>query len=197
MNREKDIVGVILAGGKSRRMGTNKALLPYRGQPLIEHIARVMQKVFERVIIVADEGEAYRFLNLPFYPDIHKDCGPLGGIHAAFHQTSADALFVVSCDLPGLTPKLIEYILNVEAHASAVIPTSDERLHPLCGLYRRKMLPQIEQAIRDGALAIHTLLEKVGAVTVPITPELPFYTKQLFSNVNSPDDFAAIEPPRL
>lgn len=197
MNREKDIVGVILAGGKSRRMGTNKALLPYRGQPLIEHIAKVMQEVFERVIVVADEREAYQFLNLRVYPDIHKDCGPLGGIHAAFHHSDANALFVVSCDLPGLMPNLIEYILSVDAHAPAVVPAADEKVHPLCGLYRRKMLPQIEQAIQDGVLALRALLENVGAVTVPITPELPFYTKQLLSNVNSPDDFAAIERPLL
>lgn len=195
MNHEKDFVGVILAGGKSRRMGTNKALLPYRGRLLIEHIANVMQEVFERVVIVADEGEPYRFLNLPVYSDIHKNCGPLGGIHAAFCQTNANVLFVVSCDLPGVTPKLIEYILHADTHAAAVVPTADEQLHPLCGLYRHMMLPQIEQAIFDGELALHALLKKVGAVTVPITPALPFYTKQLLSNVNSPDDFATLEAP--
>ncbi len=195
MNREKDIVGVILAGGKSRRMGTNKALLPYQGRPLIEHIANVVREVFEHVVVVADEGEAYSFLNLPLHPDIYKDRGPLGGIHAAFHHTNASTLFVVSCDLPGITPQLIEYLVNIDAQASAVVPVVDEKLHPLCGLYRGTILPHIEQAIQDGTLAMTALLEKVGAVKVPITPELPFYTKQLLSNVNSPDDYAAIAPP--
>lgn len=191
MTKRQGVVGVILAGGVGSRMGTDKAMLLLNGLPLIQRIAGVLHEVFEKVVIVSDRGNAYSFLNFPIYPDIKKNCGPLGGIHSAFVHTDAPALFVVGCDTPFITSGLVHYICDFESLDEVKVPTMGGQLHPLCGLYSRKVMPQLEENIRRELLSLQFLLEKVHPAIIPITPELPFYDKRLLTNINSLHDYEA------
>lgn len=168
MKSRPDIVGVILAGGKSSRMGTNKALRELDGLPLIAHVARTMQHVFKRVLIVADDAEPYRFLRLPIYPDIFKDSGPLGGIHAGFVYSGAKSIFVAACDTPFISGALLEYIIH----------------YPM---------PYIQQALEANQLQLKKVLHHLKAAEVPITNELPFFHPLLLKNFNTPADFEPSE----
>ncbi|MGB2869853.1 MAG: molybdenum cofactor guanylyltransferase [Bacteroidota bacterium] len=191
MSLKEDIVGVILAGGKSRRMGTAKALLKFHGVPLIQHIAAVMMKIFASVVIVADDGAEYAFLNLPTHPDIKKNCGPLGGIHSAFVNTHAEKIFVVSCDEPFISKDLIEYICDFSSTSDIKVPSKRGMVEPLCGLYSRNVLPVVERCIEFDDLKVKHLLLQCHTTTIPISPTLPFYKDHLFANLNESSDFEA------
>jgi molybdenum cofactor guanylyltransferase len=189
MKADSKIVGVILAGGKSSRMGRNKALIEWEGLPLIAHVARTLQSLFQRVLIVADDAEPYRFLQLQVWPDIFKDAGPLGGIHAGFLHSGAASIFVSACDTPFLSPALIEYIIRYPSEASAKVARRDGRLHPLCAVYARSALPFVQQALENGELQVKKVLRRLKAEEVAITDELPFYHPLLLKNFNTPADF--------
>lgn len=196
MKARPEIVGVIVAGGKSSRMGTNKALIAWDGLPLIAHVSRTMQHVFKRVLIVADDAEPYRFLRLPVYPDIFKDSGPLGGIHAGFVHSGAKSIFVAACDTPFISRALIEYIIHYPSGASVKVAQMDGVVHPLCGWYDRSAMPYLQQALEANQLQLKKVLYHLKAAEVPITNELPFYHPLLLKNFNTPADVVPSEEPR-
>ena len=191
MKKLQNITGVILAGGTNSRMGADKALLLLNGLPFIQRIVGVLKEVFEHVVVISDHGPTYQFLGLPIYPDVQKHSGPLGGIHSAFIHTDAPAIFVVGCDTPYVTPGLIRYICDFESLDDIKIPIMNGQLQPLCAVYSRKTLKQIEENIKAGLLKVDFLLEKIHAAIIPITPNLPFYDKRLLTNINTAKDYEA------
>ena len=189
MRKRQNMVGVILAGGESIRMGTDKAMLLLNGLPLIQRIAGILHGVFDKVVIVSDRGNPYRFLNLPVYPDIEKNCGPLGGIHSAFVHEDAQSLFVVGCDTPFISTGLVNYICDFESLDDIKVPTMGGQVHPLCGVYNRRIMLQLEENLRAGLLSVEFLLEKVHPAIIPVTPDLPFYDRNLLTDINNTDDY--------
>ena len=186
------ISGVILAGGRSSRMGQDKALLPIRGRPMIEIIAGMMRSVFDTVCIAADRVETFRFLGLPVFPDIYPLCGPLGGIHAALSRCRSDRVFVSACDTPLIPPALIHHLLKRHTNRAATIALHGGNVHPLCGVYEKSALPRIEEFLQASNLKVLNLLPVIGAAYVNITPDLPFYRADLFENGNDPESFQRI-----
>jgi molybdenum cofactor guanylyltransferase len=110
LSKVSDISGVLLAGGKSSRMGRDKVLLDLHGTPLIEFVAETLNQVFDQVIVSAIDIQTYQFLGLEIVPDTIKDCGPSGGIHAAFLHGTSSSIFLTACDTPCISPELIRYI---------------------------------------------------------------------------------------
>jgi molybdopterin-guanine dinucleotide biosynthesis protein A len=188
MSAHQEIVGVVIAGGNSVRMGTDKALLLFNGKPLIARVAAVLLQCFERVMVIADRVERYSFLNLPVYPDLFKGCGPLGGIHAAMSHSPVERLFVSACDTPFISQALIEHIIRYPSEMPIKVAEMDGEVQPLCGLYSRSALPSIQQALESNILQVKRVLQEVGAAKIPITPELPFYHPLLLKNFNTPAD---------
>jgi molybdopterin-guanine dinucleotide biosynthesis protein A len=185
---DEKIVGCILAGGRSSRMGTDKSLLKFGGTFLIERAANVMRNVFAPVVVASDRTDAYAFLDLPILPDIKKNCGPLGGIHSAFVQTKAQLLFVLACDMPFVSADLIRFVAAQKVEADAIVPTMDGRIQPLCGLYSRTGLFIIEQLLDRGDHALMNLLTKLKHTIVQVAPDLPFYEPDMLDNFNEPAD---------
>lgn len=193
MRKYQDIVGVILAGGRSSRMGKNKALLEVDGVSLIERTATTLKKVFDRVILIGDGAQRYEFLNLPTYSDVIKNCGPLGGMHSAFVNTHAQFIFVMACDTPFIPPDLVTYICEFKPDAEIKIPLAGGRPQPLCGQYSRKVLSSIEARIKEGSLRVESLIDDFHSVLIPITQDLPFYDNRLFLNFNTPAEFETLK----
>jgi molybdopterin-guanine dinucleotide biosynthesis protein A len=183
------VTGAILAGGKSSRMGTNKALLNFDGRPFVSHVASTLQEVFERVILVTNDPSAFGFLGMQTFGDAYQGCGPLGGIHSAMINAGSKDIFVVACDTPFVTRDLVRYIVGFDSNAPARIPVFDQQIHPLCGLYTRDCLSAIVEQLESHRLRVVDLIESIHADLIPITPDLPFYRENLFSNFNSPEDF--------
>jgi molybdopterin-guanine dinucleotide biosynthesis protein A len=185
---DKSVIGVVLAGGRSLRMGTNKALLKLDGKPIIEHVTSTMQAVFDRVILVTNEPSTYRSLGLEMFGDLYKDRGPLGGIHSALVHADGADVFVSACDTPFISRELVKYVVEYPSANAVKIPSSGEHLHPLCGLYTQSCLEMVVQQLEARNYRVLDLFEKIPTAIIPISPALPFYREDLFANFNYPED---------
>ncbi|MBI3112081.1 MAG: molybdenum cofactor guanylyltransferase [Ignavibacteriales bacterium] len=183
------MIGVVLAGGGSTRMGTDKALLEIDGTTMIERVTETLRKVFEEVVVVSNVPVKYRFLDLPVFPDIMRDCGPLGGIHSALTHLETEAVFVVSCDTPFVSEGLIRHLLRSRENHELCVPQMGKQVHPLCGIYQKTALPVITQRLQQRQLRLREIFNVVDTRIIPIGPELPFYHSNLLKNFNTPGEF--------
>jgi len=187
-----DLVVFILAGGKSTRMGADKAFVEFRGQTLLARALDTARSVTPDVRIVGDPATFEKFA--PTVPDIFRDCGPLGGIHAALRGSQIDLNLILAVDLPFLTPPLLEYLVQrARDVASAVVtaPHTARGWQPLCAVYRRQFSYIAEKALRERRYKIDVLFEpaRTQAVTEEQLQSAGF-SPDLFQNLNTPEDLA-------
>lgn len=190
-----DITGVILAGGKSSRMGTNKSFLKLGNQTIIERITELMKSIFSEVMIITNTPEEYMHLNLPLFEDIYKWKGPLAGIHSALTHSSTDKIFVLSCDVPLMSEKMIKFIIEYKSDKPIKFCEAAGYLQPLVGVYSKEILNDAEKFLSSSEVSdksFHQFLKSVKAEI--INPEnLPFYKDELFFNVNRQEDYIQIQ----
>jgi len=184
-----DVQGFILVGGASRRMGRDKALLDFGGQPMLERIARELSAIAPVVSLVGARQIYPSFENVP---DVHQQWGALGGIHAALTAARTDWAALVACDLPFVTNKLFERLATfVNDTTDAVVPIqADGRPQPVCALYRAvTCLPEIERLVAAGEHTPRALLATVHTryVDFPELRDLPG-AENFFFNVNTQED---------
>ncbi len=108
----RDVTGIILAGGRSTRMGENKAFLKIGNFTAIEIVRNFMQSLFTNVILITNSPAEYSFLGLDTYEDVYKNMGPLAGIHSGLLNSTAEKNFILSCDLLLMKKEIVDYIIN-------------------------------------------------------------------------------------
>lgn len=151
MIKSGDVCGLILAGGQSARMGSDKALLRIDGQPLLQRLSELLFELTDEVVVSANESSGYSFLGLPVVMDTFAGQGPLAGLHAAMHYSPRELFLVLACDMPAIRSVTLKKLIHQGECWDAVVPvTSDARVHPLCALYRRTCLPLIEHRLAAG-----------------------------------------------
>jgi molybdopterin-guanine dinucleotide biosynthesis protein A len=188
--RSDDLTGLVLAGGASRRMGLDKALLELDGRPLIQIVLERMAEVCGEVLIVADDVTAYAEFGTAVVEDRFRDVGVLGGLHAGLAAASRDLTLAVGCDMPFLKPELLRAFAAWAAGYDVVLLRRGGYVEPLHGAYRRTCLPAIEAAIRAGKRRIISFFPQVRVRTVtpediaPIDPQL-----ESFHNLNTPEEW--------
>lgn len=181
--------GVILAGGKSKRFGSNKALALVDGQPIIAHAANVLSGLFSSRLLVTNAPELYEFLNWPITGDLVDDAGPLAGIQTALTKIDTPFAFVAACDMPQLNPTLIRYLCSLPGAWDVVLPWTANGPEPLHALYAKTALPIISENLDHGERKLQTVLAglKVRQVTtneiLTVVPDL-----ESFANINKPGD---------
>ncbi len=158
----------ILAGGKSSRMGTEKALLRVENQPLIGLVAAVLKPIFPKICVVTNKHEIARAARRPAVGDRFENRGPLGGIHAALDHFRAPT-FVVACDMPFLCAEFITYLAN-HFEGDALVPRSDNGFEPLHAIYSPRCSPIFEDllASEDKMPSMKRVLEGIDTRFVPI-----------------------------
>lgn len=166
-------------------MGTNKALLPIDGKPMIQWVADSLKSVFEHVVISADQEEDLRFLGLRVIPDVVKHCGPLGGIHTALLHAAPRPIFVLPCDMPYFSADAIRSILAFPSDASARIVSGAGRIFPLCGYYDQRAFRPISVSIASGTFKMTELTQSLKADLL----EFPRNSREIV-NINTPADLA-------
>ena len=184
------VTGVILAGGKSSRMGSNKALLPYRGGRFIEAIHRQFQELFDEVLLVTNTPEQYTFLPCRKVADIFPGAGALAGLHAGLHYSTNQRIFAVACDMPYLNSSLIRNLVSQRGRSDVVIPQGDKGLEPLHALYGKGCLTPMEQALTEGRRRIVSFFPavRVSHLSREAVAELdPGFNS--FKNINTPNDY--------
>ncbi|MEE9186503.1 MAG: molybdenum cofactor guanylyltransferase [Bacteroidota bacterium] len=184
VKKRTDITGAVLAGGKSSRMGRDKALLKLDRRTSIERVVRTLEEVFESVVIISDRGTRYGFLGVPVYPDIFKHCGPLGGIHAALAVAKTNAIFVASCDLALLSSNVVVLIIDKPVRGDVVVASKESGIQPLCGVYSRGCLQPLEEHLRGGQLSVFGFLHGVSTSTIDVSEN-----GLALTNINTPDEY--------
>lgn len=183
----KNITGIILAGGKSSRMGSDKGLIELDGKKFIEHILAALVPNVDEVIIIANNSN-YNALGYKVFPDIIKDHGPLGGIYTGLMNTKTENNVVISCDTPFINSGLINYIIENKGEADICIPVFKGDTQPLCAIYSKKIVGGLHKLLQENELKIHNMLKHFIIKEIPITDKLTFYTDRLLTNINTPEE---------
>lgn len=185
--------GIILAGGASRRMGRNKALLELEGQKLVARVAAALRVLTDDILIVSNDPEPYRFLHLPIISDIQSGYGPLMGLYSGLKAARGELSLLVAVDMPFLSSDFLNFLISLAPGYDVVIPQAHDRLHPLCAVYRKRTcLPAIEEAISRGQrrlIAFHPSV-KVRLVDEAALRQIDPDLRSLI-NVNTPEELAA------
>jgi molybdopterin-guanine dinucleotide biosynthesis protein A len=176
-----------LAGGRSSRMGCDKALLPFRGGRLVESVARAVELAAGSAVLVGNP-RVYEHFGYPAIPDLYPGAGPLGAIVTALHHSSADWNLVAACDMPELSGEFLRFLINTAEGgpgADALVPAGPSgRLEPLCAVYHRRSRAALERALERGDRSVRGALEKLRPAVVAVPEVTPF------QNVNTPEEWA-------
>jgi len=186
---ENDMTGIILAGGKSRRMGEDKSFILFLGRPLIEVLIDKISPLFKDLIIVTNKPYLYQKYNVRTERGIVKDRGPLAGIHAGLVSSKDRYNFIFACDMPFLNQDLIKYMLKEIDGYDVVIPEYEGRLQPLCAIYSKQCIEPIENELSRNNLKIRDFLQYVKVRVIDEKEISRFISSQpFFANINTPQD---------
>jgi len=181
---------IILAGGRSSRMGTPKALLPFDEEPLILHIVRVLRPLFDEVVVVAAPGQSLPDLSARIVHDEVAYQGPVGGICYGLRAAEGEFGFVTSCDSAFLNSRLISYLVSLRHDYDVVVPHWEDRYQPLLAVYRRAVVPILEAQLANGELRPVHLFDKVRTRRVEGDEIRRFDPAgESFFNMNRPADY--------
>ena len=186
----KNASAVILAGGKSSRMGQPKALLPFDHEPLIVHIVRALKSMFAEAVVVAAPDQELPPLSALLVRDEVAYQGPVGGIYYGLKAAGGDFCFVTSCDVAFTNLSLISYLISHISNYDVVVPFWQERFQPLHAVYRRSVLPLLKEQLERGELRPIFLYDKVRTRKVHADEIRRFDPEGLsFFNINTPEDY--------
>lgn len=186
-----DIEAFILVGGKSSRMGTDKAHLTIQGKSFVEMIAERLAAVTDSIRVVGGQTDA----GLKTVPDVYPNWGALGGVHAALAACSAEWALIVACDFPSVTSSLFQRLANEREGFDAVAPIQSDGIpQPLCTLYRvSASLVQAESLIKSGERKPIALLQSITTRWLPFSELAAMEdAATFFDNINTPEDYARL-----
>ncbi len=186
--RTSEICCAVLAGGKSSRMGTNKALARLNGKTLIEQVVRTVDRGAVKPIIITNTPEDFTFLGLPLFPDIIKNVGPLGGIYTALKYCTATHCLIIACDLPFLTKELIELLYRQPLTHDILAVDAGNGVEPLCAVYSKSCLPGMKKQIDSGNYRVTDFYSNVRVRIINLKHEDRRFHPQVFFNINTPED---------
>ncbi len=169
MRTDQPLSVIVLAGGESRRLGRDKALLPWRGRTLIEDLVVRLQKISDDVLVVTGAQRRYQeILHVPIFADEIKDIGPLGGLYTGLHHARYSYSLVVACDMPFLSKAVIDVLRShIDQSVKAVVPSLQNHRVPTFAIYHKDCLGMIEKLHAQGRSSLQDLLDSVPLKIVP------------------------------
>ncbi len=181
------ITGIILAGGRSSRMGKDKAMIEWNHKTLLQNAVDIL-KPFCSEILISSSKATHLVEGTILVADELPQQAPLIGIYSCLKKSSNTYNLVLSCDMPLVTNSVLELLISHMVNADLIVPSNNEQLEPLCAIYSKELLPIIEKKIRDQSFSLHDLIAKSKHFIVPF----PRMNPDLFSNLNSPEDLKNI-----
>lgn len=168
------IPAYILAGGKSSRFGSDKAVALFSGQPLIQRLADAVRPHVARVMVVADQTDKYAHLGLRTIPDLEPGLGPLGGLLTALSDCLDDGwLFLLSCDLLTLNPAWLDVLRKQRTSTTQAVAFKPDRWQPLLALYQTSLRNTVMDRLHSSDRSMQSLLTEVGATEAPLPSDWP------------------------
>ena len=188
------MTGIILSGGKSIRMGENKAFIKIEGIPIINRIYILFERLFEEIIIVTNQKELFMNLGAKVYSDILPNRGVLGGLYTGLFFSSFKYSFCVACDMPFLKESVIKFLIKNIQNEDAIVPKTKDGLQPLHAIYSKNCLEPIKKIIGKGK---YKIIDFYPMVKIKVLEEVEFDSldpiKESFINVNTPEDLRLIK----
>jgi molybdopterin-guanine dinucleotide biosynthesis protein A len=185
--------GIILSGGKSVRMGENKAFLQIEGVPIITRVYELFKELFREVIIVTNQREFFEDFDSKIYQDLIPDKGALGGLYTGIFFSSFQYSFCVACDMPFIKKSLVEYLIKNVQNNDVVVPRTRDGIQPLHAIYSKNCLRPIKQIIEEGK---YKIIDMYKMVRVRIVEEHEFLSldpfRDSFINVNTPEELLSL-----
>jgi molybdopterin-guanine dinucleotide biosynthesis protein A len=201
LESKKEISGVILSGGKSIRMGKNKAFIQVEGVPIIERIHNLFRKLFREVIIVTNEKDLFSNFDAKIFSDLIPDKGALGGLYTGIVFSSFYYSFCVACDMPFIKKSLVQYLIENAANEDVIVPRTKDGLQPLHAIYSKNCVDAIRRSIEEGKSKIIDIYDQVNVKIVDEKDFLCFDPgRESFINVNTPEELVSLRrnrEPRL
>jgi molybdopterin-guanine dinucleotide biosynthesis protein A len=188
----KSIAAFILAGGRSSRMGADKAFLELAGKPLIARAVELARKAVPNVEIV---GDPRKFSALgTVIEDVYRDCGPLGGIHAALTNSEAESNLILAVDLPFVPAQFLKYLFAraESSGATVAVPSLGGYFQPLCAVYRKAFAAVAERSLSKGKNKIDQLFREVALCAISQEEMVANgFDTSIFRNLNTPEEWQA------
>lgn len=187
------VTGLILCGGKSKRMGRPKAFLPYGGRTIVEHLINNFSQLFDEVFLVANEPDAFSQMTIDVVKDILPNRGPVCGILSGLLVAKHEHVFVAACDMPLVDKKLVREMSRIRRAHDVVVLGHDGVVEPLLGFYSKACVKSLEDTLFSGKSAVHDVLSGVSALVFDYdkiansADPMPAYF-----NVNTPLDYSEL-----
>lgn len=184
MSTAKNITAIILAGGKSSRMGTEKGLVVFSGKSLVQHVIDALKKITDSIIIIT-QYPSYEKFGYPCYPDIYKEKGALGGIYTGLVNSSSQKNIVVGCDMPFLSQNVLNGLIENCDDVDVLLTMHKGKEEPLCSVYDKSCIPHFKKLIEAGQLKITDALMGLKTRMISFDKEEWFMGNE-FTNINTP-----------
>lgn len=185
------ITGVILAGGKSSRMGFDKGLALLNGKPMIEHMITVIEKLGLELIIISN-NPAYKAFGYPVYADIMPEKGPVGGILTALEYSSTDLNLILSCDAPNVNIDVLSELLAQRGNSDITIAEHEGIEYPLVGIYSKRVKNGFRRNVEQNKLKLRSICSELEAKIVPFPSGRHGVDEDTFKNINTQEQLNSI-----
>lgn len=183
MKNKMEITGIILAGGKSSRMGTDKGVLHVDGRAMVERIIETLSSATSRIIIIANNNN-YDSFGYPVKQDLIKDCGPMGGIYTGLKFSSTPLNIIMSCDIPFVEADTLKQLAESPAQYEVVVPVHEGKTEPLCARYHQKCIPAFAGLLRKGEFKLQEALPGFKTLELQFAEDV----KMQFANINTKEE---------
>ena len=191
------MTGLLLAGGHSTRMGADKALLEFEGEPLSRRVARALGAVCDEVLVASGDGRRLDWLKLQQVPDILEDAGPLAGMVAGLERARYPLVAVAAVDMPHASPAVFALLARLHAGQDALVPETTEGLQPLHAVYATTAAPGLRDALERGERSVRRALAALEVrLVLPAEWRAADPTGSFARNINRPEDLPSPNPPR-
>lgn len=186
---KKNITGIILAGGKSSRMGTDKGFLLLKDKPFVQYSIETLKPLVTEIIIVSDNSE-YDVFNLKRVNDITKNAGPVAGICSGLEASSTDYNLILSCDIPLVSSEILQKLIKSIDETSEIIQIeSNGKSMPLIAIYRKQIIPKFKALLHEDERRLRVAIRSCNSKNIVLEKEYEFSTM----NVNTQNDLKHIK----
>ena len=189
MMNKKNITGIILAGGKSSRMGSDKARILFKGKAFIEHVIQALKPVVDDILIISNNKEHDHF-SYKRISDTLDDAGPMAGLHAGLACSNTENNLVLSCDVPLIQTSVLEMIIaHNEEGKDVILLKEGSKSHPLIALYKKRTAPHLFSLLNHGERRLSTAINGLNVKSISV----PKAKQEALRNINTMSDLNSIE----
>jgi len=186
------LTAIILAGGKSSRMGTDKGLVLFNGKPMIEYLIAIFKSLDIPIIIIAN-NPIYNQFNVPVFEDLIKEKGPLSGIYTGLSNVETEKNIVISCDVPCVSNEMIEILIQSSKNEKITIVSYKNKIHPLIGIYSKELIDKLLSNLLSEKLKVRDLIDSVDSKIIELDELNLINIEKQLTNINTKVELKLIE----